>query len=98
MSEEPSQDIDKELMPFVAPCRELSYFAPFGWLKKGIADLLQKDAMIHNKYGDYSNFVSAFSQRIEKGSRGKDGGSIAQDFWNWLSPTFKSLYEKPEED
>jgi uncharacterized membrane protein len=39
LSEETSQDIDKELMPFVAPCRELSYFAPFGWLKKGIADL-----------------------------------------------------------
>ena len=39
MSEEPSQDIDEEIMPFVAPCKQLSLFAPFGWLKKGIADL-----------------------------------------------------------
>jgi uncharacterized membrane protein len=26
-------------MPFVAPCRRLSLFAPFGWLRQGIADL-----------------------------------------------------------
>ena len=39
MSEEPVQEIDKETMPFVAPCRQLSLFAPFGWLKKGVADL-----------------------------------------------------------
>jgi len=39
VSEEPVQDFDKDTMPFVAPCRELSMFAPFGWLKKGIADL-----------------------------------------------------------
>jgi uncharacterized membrane protein len=25
-------------MPFVAPCRELHWTAPFGWLKKGIGD------------------------------------------------------------
>lgn len=28
-------------MPFVAPCRTLSPFAPFRWVKKGIGDLLQ---------------------------------------------------------
>jgi uncharacterized membrane protein len=39
MAEPPTGDIDKDTMPFVAPCRELSMFAPFGWLKKGIADL-----------------------------------------------------------
>lgn len=39
MSEDPSQDIDKDIMPFVAPCKRLSPFAPVGWLKKGIADL-----------------------------------------------------------
>jgi uncharacterized membrane protein len=26
-------------MPFVAPCRQLGFLAPFGWLKKGMADL-----------------------------------------------------------
>jgi uncharacterized membrane protein len=34
-------DIDRDEMPFVAPCRQLSIWAPFGWVKKGIADLLQ---------------------------------------------------------
>ena len=34
-----SQEFDKETMPFVAPCREISPLAPFGWLKKGMADL-----------------------------------------------------------
>jgi uncharacterized membrane protein len=31
--------MDRDAMPFVAPCRTLSPFAPFGWLRKGIADL-----------------------------------------------------------
>ena len=39
MVNEPEQPIDKETMPFVAPCRQLGFFAPFGWLRKGIADL-----------------------------------------------------------
>jgi uncharacterized membrane protein len=39
LSEVPEQPLDKETMPFVAPCRRLGLFAPFGWLKKGIADL-----------------------------------------------------------
>lgn len=39
MTDQPAQEIDKETMPFVAPCRQLSPLAPFGWLKKGIGDL-----------------------------------------------------------
>jgi len=39
MAEPPHQDIDKDTMPFVAPCRQLSPLAPLGWLKKGAADL-----------------------------------------------------------
>lgn len=31
--------MDRETMPFVAPCRQLSPFAPFRWLRKGVADL-----------------------------------------------------------
>ena len=30
---------DRNDMPFVAPCRTLSPWAPFGWVRKGIADL-----------------------------------------------------------
>ena len=39
MNEDTDQAVDKDTMPFVAPCRRLGFFAPFGWLKKGIADL-----------------------------------------------------------
>jgi len=39
MTGQPAPEFDKETMPFVAPCRELSPFAAFGWLRKGIADL-----------------------------------------------------------
>jgi len=38
MAEEPAQKIDRDTMPFVAPCRMLSPFAPFRWLRLGIAD------------------------------------------------------------
>jgi len=37
--DETAPEIDKDTMPFVAPCRQLSPFAPFRWLRKGIADL-----------------------------------------------------------
>ena len=36
MSDNASQDE----LPFVAPCRELSPWAPFGWVRRGIADLM----------------------------------------------------------
>jgi len=39
MTGQSAPEVDKETMPFVAPCRELSPLAPFGWLRKGIADL-----------------------------------------------------------
>lgn len=38
MSDEPAPVIDRDSMPFVAPCRQLNPFAPFRWLGKGIAD------------------------------------------------------------
>ena len=34
-------DINPEEMPFVAPCRELSPWAPFRWVRLGVSDLLQ---------------------------------------------------------
>ncbi len=37
MSEQ--EEFDRDTMPFVAPCRQISPLAPFGWLKKGMADL-----------------------------------------------------------
>ena len=36
---EEQQEFDKDTMPFVAPCRTLSPFASFGWIRKGISDL-----------------------------------------------------------
>lgn len=31
--------MDRDTMPFVAPCRRISPLAPFGWIRKGLADL-----------------------------------------------------------
>jgi uncharacterized membrane protein len=39
MSDHP--EINRDEMPFVAPCRKLSPWAPFGWVKLGIKDLVQ---------------------------------------------------------
>jgi uncharacterized membrane protein len=39
VNEKTSEPIDKETMPFVAPCRHLSFLAPFGWLRQGMQDL-----------------------------------------------------------
>jgi uncharacterized membrane protein len=39
MTGQSTPEIDKDTMPFVATCRQLSPLAPFGWLKKGTADL-----------------------------------------------------------
>lgn len=36
-----SEELDRDEMPFVAPCRTLSPWAPFRWVKRGIGDLLQ---------------------------------------------------------
>ncbi|MGB5163827.1 MAG: DUF2189 domain-containing protein [Woeseiaceae bacterium] len=41
MSETPQTDMNRDEMPFVAPCRQLSPWAPFRWIRLGIGDLLQ---------------------------------------------------------
>jgi len=38
VADDTAQKIDRDTMPFVAPCRVLSPFAPFRWLRLGIAD------------------------------------------------------------
>jgi uncharacterized membrane protein len=40
MSNGDNSDINRDEMPFVAPCRRLSLWAPFRWIKLGVADLL----------------------------------------------------------
>ena len=39
MTEPDPATTDRSTMPFVAPCRSISAFAPFGWLRRGFADL-----------------------------------------------------------
>lgn len=39
MQEVPKDGFDRDRMPFVAPCRTLSPFAPFGWVARGVRDL-----------------------------------------------------------
>jgi len=41
MSESDNTGINRTEMPFVAPCRELSPWAPFRWVRLGIADLME---------------------------------------------------------
>jgi uncharacterized membrane protein len=41
MSEPGAGDIRRKEMPFVAPCRELSPWAPFRWIRLGVADLIR---------------------------------------------------------
>jgi len=41
MTEEADSDINRDELPFVAPCKELSPWAPFGWVRSGIKDLMQ---------------------------------------------------------
>ena len=41
MSEQQPAEVDRDSMPFVAPCRELDPFAPFGWVRLGIRDLMR---------------------------------------------------------
>lgn len=40
MTETGQQDINRDELPFVAPCKKLSPWAPFGWVRLGIRDLL----------------------------------------------------------
>lgn len=39
MAEGDHTEIDRDEMPFVAPCRRLSPWAPFGWIRRGFDDL-----------------------------------------------------------
>lgn len=34
----PKPEINRDELPFVAPCRDLEPFAPLGWVRKGLAD------------------------------------------------------------
>jgi uncharacterized membrane protein len=41
MTDADQKETNNDEMPFVAPCRELSPWAPFRWIKLGVKDLLQ---------------------------------------------------------
>ena len=41
MTDTDQQESNNDEMPFVAPCRKLSPWAPFRWIKLGVQDLLQ---------------------------------------------------------
>jgi len=49
MSDTEQQEMDRDTMPFVAPCRELSPLAPFGWVRMGISDLVRapRESMLY---------------------------------------------------
>ena len=41
MSKQRNAIADRDRLPFVAPCRKLSIWAPFRWVRLGVADLIQ---------------------------------------------------------
>jgi hypothetical protein len=41
MSKHRNAAIDRDRLPFVAPCRKLSLWAPFRWIRLGVGDLIQ---------------------------------------------------------
>ena len=41
MSKHSSAAEGRDALPFIAPCRKLSLFAPFRWIRLGVADLVQ---------------------------------------------------------
>jgi uncharacterized membrane protein len=41
MSKHRKTAVDRDRLPFVAPCRNLSLWAPFRWLRLGVADLIK---------------------------------------------------------
>ena len=41
MSDEDKTEVNRDEMPFVAPCRDLSPLAPFRWVGRGVKDLMQ---------------------------------------------------------
>lgn len=52
MTEKEKPTLDRDTMPFVAPCRIISPLAPFGWIRKGVADLIQapRESMIYGLF------------------------------------------------
>jgi uncharacterized membrane protein len=40
MSKHRNAAVDRDRLPFVAPCRKLSLWAPFRWIRLGVADLI----------------------------------------------------------
>jgi uncharacterized membrane protein len=59
MIDDDQNDINRDKLPFIAPCRELSPWAPFRWVRLGVSDLLQapQESMI---YGLAVAFMIAF--------------------------------------
>jgi uncharacterized membrane protein len=41
MSKPSNTAVDRDRLPFVAPCRKLSLWAPFRWIRLGVADLVR---------------------------------------------------------
>jgi uncharacterized membrane protein len=41
MTESTKEPIDRDQLPFVAPCRQLTLWAPFRWIRLGIRDLVR---------------------------------------------------------
>ena len=55
---QPSPEIDRESMPFVAPCRDLKPFAAFIWLGRGFQDLMRAP-QLSLSYGFFMALVMA---------------------------------------
>jgi len=58
LNEQPGNAYDRDTMPFVAPCRQLSFLAPFRWLRKGIGDLTRAPQPSLT-YGFFMAFIMA---------------------------------------
>jgi len=41
MTDADHDEVNRDELPFVAPCKELSPWAPFGWVRLGVADLVK---------------------------------------------------------
>jgi uncharacterized membrane protein len=41
MTDDPKAPVNRDELPFVAPCRKLSPWAPFSWVRAGVKDLMQ---------------------------------------------------------
>jgi len=52
MTDTDPASIDRDTLPFVAPCRELSPFAAFGWLRAGLRDFRRapRESMLYGLF------------------------------------------------